>query len=120
MKTEYCYSTDGDLFIGGYDSREEALKDCGDDRPMIYTGIKVPVKIEDIVTISDIESLLENMSVTADDLVGEIADGYPFGDVDEKDKEELLSIILKWMKVKKLEPAFYSVKDIVEHPPKLF
>lgn len=116
MSKRWCYSTDGELFTGGYESRKEAIKD-GLEEVLLYgeedlfIGVESPV---DVSTFVLCDQVIEELQENAMELCGEVAEDY-LGGVSPRDKdildEMLTETVEKWMTATNNRPTFHHVVD---------
>lgn len=118
---QYCWSSNEETFNSRCETREEAIKDyfMDDERKIgdvFYLGECCPVTLEDCVPSMD--TLLEDMSMAADEKAGEAAEGWPYDDFRVGEygadalQESLRQMIIKWFESNKMEPSFWGVEEV--------
>lgn len=78
-ETKYCYSHDGELFHGEYDTIEAAIDEAFcylDDEMIVFIGECVDKKASDYISEYSIHSIFEGMQLQAYEDVGEVAEDW--------------------------------------------
>jgi hypothetical protein len=110
--TEYCYSTDEELF--NHESMGELLDYLdGETTDKIgatyWRGEKVELTHKDCI---DVENFLEHCDEQAYEEIGEVYDNC-FTDVDDDAKNELGDLLLEWAK-KRVNIRYWKVINVQE------
>jgi len=118
MAKKYCYSHDGERYDGSYDSRADALEEGRDDAETmgeegpVYTGIATPHTIGEYVNL---DSVMDDAQSCADDEMSEFAEDWqPVASPEAE--AEFVAFIEAWATKHKLQPHFFSVDHVEEHP----
>lgn len=114
---KYSYSRDGEMFYGGFETREEAIKEgnVDSDGEDIYIGEAVMKTIGKYLTDSHIRNLLESIAENAGEECGEATDGWLY----KLSKEELnnlkgqiQAVLEEWATQSGYQPKFYHVENV--------
>ena len=115
---KYSYSTDGEIFHGTYDTKEEAISEGSADSidsEDIYIGEAIEKTIGAYLTDSHVDSLLESIAENAGEECGEATDGW----LHELPKEELnnltgqiQAVLEEWATRTGYQPKFFHVKNV--------
>lgn len=76
----------------------------------IYKGIKKPQNFDQFLCVN---RLLEDMSESACDQIGDYAERY-LSDVTESQKKELERVIVSWALRNNISPSWFIIEDIEE------
>lgn len=106
-KITWSSSTDGEIFSGEYATREEAIRDISENFKQYYIAKNRKVILDQIL---DVKTLLEDIQVKADDLCGEVAEGYLY-DFKSEDEGDLNKLIKEFLISRGYEPDFWTVYD---------
>lgn len=115
----WVYSTNEEIFRSDeYPSKEEAIQAAKEDltwdgyTPAFYVG---QIKFVPLPLGVDIDGMLENISVSVYDEVGEVAEDY-LNDVTKEHRSELEEkvneVVQEWMEKHKYKPNFFSVTNV--------
>ena len=115
---KYSYSTDGEMFHGLCDSKEEAISEGSADSidsEDIYIGEAIEKTIGAYLTNSHIDSLLESIAENAGEECGEATAGW----LHKLPKEELnnltgqiQAVLEEWATQSGYQPTFYHVENV--------
>ena len=107
-KGKFCYSFDEEFYRGKFNTVEEALaaaSECNDDREYVYVGKAI---LLDASAYVDVDKLLEDTCVAAQDQCGEVADEYLMH-WSEEEKDVLKKIICEHLE--KVDPVTFSTVE---------
>jgi hypothetical protein len=76
----------------------------------IYKGVKKPQNFDQFLCV---DRLLEDMSESACEQIGDYAESY-LSDVTESQKKELESLIVSWASRNNISPSWFMIEDIEE------
>ncbi len=109
---EWCISANGEWFVDGYDSREEAIEDAREYR-CSYVGREVHVEfIEQDIEIPDIEY---ELGEKLHEEVGEASETWEIPkDMMKKFAESYEKFVINFINDNGLQPTCYKVVDIEE------
>lgn len=114
---KWTTSIDGELFMRGdeFDTKEEAIvefrkeiKEWEKQPSEFYVG---KIELTGTGEFVDGESILEDISVKAQDEVGEAAEDW-LTDISNEESEELGDIIIKWLEDHGYKPTFFRIKNV--------
>lgn len=112
MSAKYCYSWDGEIYYGEFDSEKEALENAkGDeaDAESVFIGTCTePVLRWGRCEENIIESICENLYED----VGEASENFEVSTEDELELGKMVDeTVRKWIDEKKIKPSCYAVID---------
>lgn len=110
--SKYCYSNDGEIYYGEFDTEKEAIEDAKGSYPgnnEIYIGTVTEAVLR---WSSNEEEIISSIIDNLHDDVGEFAENFEVSSDQELELARMIDeTVKKWIEKEKIEPSCYQVLD---------
>lgn len=111
---DWVVSPDGENFIGGFDTREDAIKECVKSEFMCsYIGEKYSVRFDKFSMPDVTDNINQELHEQLYDAVGDYADDWQLTNEQQMNLHNQLSeVIFNFIEQNHLQPKSFTVKNI--------